>query len=59
MGIAQKLHLDMAGADDHLLQIALAIAKRGLRLAAAFADFLNEFVFAQDWPHPAPATAPP
>ena len=35
-GVAEDLHLDVAGADDHLFKVALAIAKGGFGLAAAF-----------------------
>ncbi len=58
MRVAQQLHLDMAGAQDHLLQIALAIAEGGLGLAATLADLLDQLGLAVDRAHAAPATAP-
>ena len=56
--VAQDLHLDMAGAQDHLFQIALAIAKGGLGLAPAFADLVGQLLGAVDRAHAAPAAAP-
>ena len=56
--IAEDLHFDMAGAQDHLLQIALAIAESGFGLAAPFAHFLLQFLFGHDRSHPAPAATP-
>ena len=56
--VAQDLHFDVAGAQDHLFQIALAIAKGGLGLAAALADFQLQLIFRQDRAHTAPAAAP-
>ena len=56
--VAKDLHLDVAGAQDHLFQIPLAIAKGGFGLAAAFADFQFQLVFRQDRAHAAPAAAP-
>ena len=56
--VAEDLHLDVAGALDHLLEIALAIAEGGLRLAAAFQHLGGEFVGPGDRAHAAPATAP-
>ena len=56
--VAQDLHLDVAGAQDHLFQIALAIAKGGLGLTPAFADFQLDLVFGIDGPHAATTAAP-
>jgi hypothetical protein len=42
--VAEDLHLHVAGAQDHLLEVALAIAEGGLGLAPALADlFLKLF----------------
>ena len=56
--VAQHLHLDMAGALDHLFQIALAVAKGGLGLAASLANLVCKLLGAKDRAHPAPAAAP-
>ena len=48
----------MAGALDHLFQIALAIAEGGLGLAPALAHLQLQLVLGQDRPHAAPAAAP-
>ena len=58
MGVAQDLHFDMARAQNHLLKIALAIAKGGLGLAAAFENLFLKLVLGIDRPHAAPATTP-
>ena len=58
MFVAQDLHLDVAGAQDHLFQIALAVAKGGLGLAAAFQHLFFQLVGAVDRTH-APTTAAP
>jgi len=58
MGIAQELHLDVARAQDHLFQIALAIAKGGLGLAPPLAHLGLQLALAHDRAHPAPAAAP-
>ena len=56
--VAQDLHLDMAGAQDHLFQIALAIAKGGLGLAPALAHLQFQLVLRQDRAHAPTAAAP-
>ena len=56
--VAQNLHLDMPGAQDHLFQIALAIAKGGLCLAPAFTHLVGQFLWPVDRAHAAPAAAP-
>ena len=56
--VAQNLHLDMPGAQDHLFQIALAIAKGGLCLAPAFTHLVGQLLGAIDRAHAAPAAAP-
>ena len=56
--VAQDLDLDVAGAGDHLFEIALAIAEGGLGLAPALAHFLFQFLGFQDRAHPASAAAP-
>ena len=48
----------MARAQDHLFQIALAIAKGRLGLAAPFEDFILKLVRPVDRTHAAPAAAP-
>ncbi|MPL71091.1 hypothetical protein SDC9_16859 [bioreactor metagenome] len=58
MRVAEQLHLDMAGAQDHLFQIALAIAEGGLGLAPALAHLLDQLLGAHDRAHAAPAAAP-
>jgi hypothetical protein len=55
--VAEDLHLDVAGALDHLFEIALAIAEGGLGLAPALAHLFLKLVGA-DRPHAAPAAAP-
>ena len=56
--VAKDLHLHMAGALDHLFQIALAIAKGCFRLAPAFADLGLKLLLVQDRSHAPPAAAP-
>ncbi len=56
--VAQHLHLDMAGLQDHLLQVALAIAERGLGLAAALAHLGLQLLGPEDGAHAAPAATP-
>jgi hypothetical protein len=56
--VAEDLHLDVAGAQDHLLEVALAVAEGGLGLAPALADLLLKLFGAVDRPHAAPAAAP-
>ena len=58
MLVTEDLHLDMAGAGDHLFQIALAIAKGGLGLATAFQNLFFQLVFRVDWAHAASTAAP-
>ena len=58
MAVAQDLHLDVTRTQDHLFQIALAIAKSGLGLAAAFQDFFFQLVRAHDRTHTASAATP-
>ena len=48
----------MAGAQDHLLQIALAIAECCLGLAAALADLILKLALVFDGAHATPAAAP-
>jgi hypothetical protein len=58
MAVAQHLHLDMAGAGDHLFEIPLAIAECGFGLAPAFADLGLQLVFRGHGPHAPTAAAP-
>ena len=58
VAVAKQLHLDVARAQDHLFQIALAIAEGRFGLAPALADLLDQFVGTGDGAHPAPAAAP-
>ena len=58
MPVAEDLDLDVAGARDHPLEIALAVAERRERLAAALERLLLELVGAVDPPHAAAAPAP-
>jgi hypothetical protein len=41
--VAEDLHLDVARLEDHLLEIALAVAEGGLGLAPALAHLLGQF----------------
>ncbi len=56
--VAEDLDLDMAGAGDHLLEIALAVAEGGLGLAPALEHLLLQLVRPVDGAH-APAAAAP
>ena len=56
--VAEDLHFHMAGLENQLLQIALAIAERGLGLTPAFLDFVFQLVRTHDRAHPATATTP-
>ena len=56
--IAKDLHLDVAGAHDHLFQIALAVAECGLGLTATFADFFLKLIRVHDRTHAATTAAP-
>ncbi len=56
--VAEDLHLDMAGALDHLLQVALAVAEGGLGLAPALAHLFLQLLGLHDGPHAAAAAAP-
>ena len=56
--VAEDLHLDVAGAQDHLFEIPLAVAEGGLGLAPALAYLLDQLAVVQDRPHAAPAAAP-
>ena len=58
VAVAEDLHLDVAGAGDHLLEIALAVAEGGLGLAAAFLDLVLELGLGMNGAHAAPAAAP-
>ena len=58
MGIAQNLNLNVAGFHDHLFQITFTVAKRGLRFATAFQNFLFQLVFGINRAHAAATTAP-
>ena len=58
VAVAQDLHLDMARAGDELLEIAFAVAERGLRLAPSFQHLLLELVLGRDRAHAPPAAAP-
>ncbi len=58
VAIAQDLHLDVAGADDHLFQIAFAIAKGRFGLATAFQNLFFQFIRPLDRAHAAPTAAP-
>ena len=44
VAVAQNLHLDMARLQDHLFQIAFAIAKGGLGLAPAFQHLFLQLI---------------
>ncbi|SPF82041.1 hypothetical protein PRI8871_03869 [Pseudoprimorskyibacter insulae] len=56
--VAKDLHLDVAGADDHLFQISLAVAKGGLGLTTTFQNLFLQLFGAVDRAH-APAAAAP
>ena len=56
--VAQNLHLDVAGLDDHLFKITLAIPKGRFGLAATLKDFFLKLFFGIDCPHATPAAAP-
>ena len=56
--VAKDLHLDVAGAQNHPLQIALAIAKGGFGLAPAFQHLGFQFIRAVDRAHAPTAAAP-
>ena len=56
--IAEDLHLDVAGTQNHLFQIAFAIAKGGFGFTATFADFFLELCFVHDRAHAATAATP-
>ena len=56
--VAEDLNLDVAGADDHLFEVALAVAKGRLRLAPAFQNLFLQFLRTVDRAHPASAAAP-
>ena len=58
VSVAQDLHLDVAGADDHFLKVTLAVAKGGFGLAAAFHDFFWELFFIENGAHATTAAAP-
>ncbi len=58
MAVAEQLHLDVPGALDHLLEIALAAAEGGLGLAPALADLGLQLARGRDRAHAAPAAAP-
>jgi hypothetical protein len=58
VAVAEDLHLDMAGAQDHLFEIALAVAECRLGLAAALEHLFLQLVGAVDRAHAAPAAAP-
>jgi hypothetical protein len=58
VGVAQKLHFDVPGAPDELLQIDFILAEGGLGFPFACLDRVEEFVLAFDRPH-APAAAAP
>ncbi len=58
MFVAQDLHLDMAGAQDHFLQVAFAIAKGRFGLATAFEHLFFQLFGLEDRAHAAATTAP-
>ena len=58
MLVAKDLNLHVTSANDHLFQVAFAVAKSGFGLAAAFADLGGQFGFSLDRAHAA-ATATP
>ena len=58
MGVAEHLHLDMAGALDQLFEIDLVLAEGGLGLALALGHLAREVGFAADGAHAAAAAAP-
>jgi hypothetical protein len=58
IGVAQQLHLDMAGAAHQFLQIHFIIAKRRLRLALGGNNGFQQHALIIDRPHAAAATAP-
>ena len=58
VGVAQHLHLDMAGALDQFFEIDLVLAEGGLRLALALVDLTGEVGFGSDGAHATSAAAP-
>jgi len=58
VAVAQNLHLDMARLQDHLFQIAFAIAKGCFCLAPAFHHFFFKLFFIRDGAHAATPAAP-
>ena len=56
--VAEDLHLDVAGALDHLFEVSLAIAERRLGLAPSLAHLGLKLVWPKDRAHAAPAAAP-
>ncbi len=56
--VAEDLHLDVAGAQDHLFQIALAIAEGGLGLAPTLQHLGLKLFGGVDRAHAATAAAP-
>ena len=56
--VAQDLNLDVTGAGDHFLEIALAIAKSGFGFAAALFDLFFELFGIFNRAHAASAAAP-
>ena len=58
VGIAQNLHLDMAGTFDELFEIDFVLAEGSLRLALGFGHFAGELILRADGAHAATTTAP-
>ena len=58
MLVAENLHFNMVGAQDHLFEITFAIAKSGHSLAPSFENFLCQLIGIINSAHPAPAATP-
>ncbi len=58
VGVAEHLHLDMAGALDQLFEIDLVLAEGGLGLALGLRHLAAEIGLGADGAHAAAATAP-
>ena len=56
--VAEDLHLDVPGVQDHLLEVALAVAEGVQRLAPAFEHLVLELLRPHDRPHSPAAAAP-
>ncbi len=58
VGVAEDLHLDVAGALDELLEIDLVLAESGLGLALGLRHLARQILCLADRAHAAPAAAP-